>query len=69
MLAALVWLPVDVLASPRANRWPWPMWNADVLHDFGIQVRDFERFDTRFELHELLDEQVDRDLRRGELES
>jgi beta-lactamase regulating signal transducer with metallopeptidase domain len=56
LLAALIWLPVDVLASPRANWSPWPTWTADVLHDFGIDARDFERYDTRFELHELLEE-------------
>jgi len=69
LLAACVWLPVDVLASPRASWSPWPTWTADVLHDFGIPVRDFERYDTRFELHELPDAQTGRGISRRESES
>lgn len=47
------WLPVDVLASRRSELSPWPRWTATVLHDFGIQVRDFEVFDQRCEVYEL----------------
>ncbi len=54
LLAAFVWLPVDVLASPRANWSPWPSWSADALHDFGISVHDFETYNGRMEIHELL---------------
>ncbi|HBL43248.1 MAG TPA: hypothetical protein DDZ90_07625 [Planctomycetaceae bacterium] len=54
LLAAFVWLPVDVLASPRANWSPWPSWSAEALHDFGVSVHDFETYNGRMEIHELL---------------
>ncbi|MEQ9071960.1 MAG: hypothetical protein RLO18_34810, partial [Gimesia chilikensis] len=54
LLTAFIWLPVDVLASPRANWSPWPTWSADALHDFGVSVHDFETYNGRMELHELL---------------
>ncbi|QDT29013.1 M56 family metallopeptidase [Gimesia panareensis] len=54
LLIALIWLPVDVLASPRASWSPWPTWSADALHDFGVSVHDFEAYNGRMELHELL---------------
>lgn len=50
-----VWVPVDVLASPRANWSPWPTWTAGALHDFGFSVHDFETYNGRIELHELLE--------------
>lgn len=53
-LIGLIWVPVDVLASPRANWSPWPSWSADALHDFGVSVHDFETYNGRMELHELL---------------
>ncbi|MGB7345612.1 MAG: M56 family metallopeptidase [Pirellulaceae bacterium] len=55
MLASLLWLPVNALASSRTVLSPWPTWTAGVLHDFGISVRDFEPFDERTSLHELLE--------------
>ena len=53
LLIALIWLPVDVLASPRANWSPWPSWSAEALHDFGVSVHDFETYNGRMEIHEL----------------
>ena len=50
-----LWLPVDVFASPRSNWSPWPRWSATVLREFGISARDFEVYDDRIELHELLE--------------
>ena len=50
-----LWLPVDVVASPRSNWSPWPRWSANVLREFGITARDFEVYDDRIELHELLE--------------
>lgn len=50
-----VWIPVDVLASPRANWSPWPTWTAGALHDFGLSVHDFDAYNGRIELHELLE--------------
>jgi len=50
-----VWIPVDVMASTRSHWSPWPKWSAHVLHDFGIQARDFEIYDRRVDLHELIE--------------
>ena len=55
VLTSFFWLPVDVLASTRADWSPWPSWSAHVLHDFGIHVRDFEVYDRRSQLYELLE--------------
>lgn len=52
----LVWLPVNVLASPESHCSPWPTWSARVLNDFGIKARDFEVYDHRYALHELYDD-------------
>lgn len=49
----LLWIPVNVLASPASHWSPWPAWSAGVLHDFGVKARDFEVYDHRYELHEL----------------
>ncbi len=54
LIATQAWLPVNVLASSRSRWSPWPKWSARVLHDFGISARDFEPFDERFALHDLL---------------
>jgi len=53
LVAATLWVPIDVLASPRANWSPWPSWSAQVLHDFGVHARDFEIYDARTQLFEL----------------
>lgn len=53
LLIAALWLPVNVLASPRSNWTPWPAWTARTLHDAGISVRDHEDYDRRTRLHEL----------------
>ncbi|WP_182864606.1 M56 family metallopeptidase [Rhodopirellula sp. JC639] len=53
LLASQLWLPVNLLASSRARLSPWPTWSAEVLHDFGVSVRDYERFDARHDLNEL----------------
>lgn len=50
-----LWIPVNVTASPRANWSPWPRWSASVLHEFGFVARDFEVYDERTELLELLE--------------
>ena len=59
VLIALVWFPLDILASPRSNWSPWPGWSARVLHDFGFVARDYEVYDHRFQLYELLEEDDD----------
>lgn len=53
-LIGMIWLPVDVLASPRANWSPWPSWTAGALHDFGFSPNDFDVYSRHTELHELL---------------
>tara|TARA_R110002111_G_scaffold247140_2_gene310070 strand:+ start:80696 stop:81829 length:1134 start_codon:yes stop_codon:yes gene_type:complete len=55
VLMGFVWLPVDALASPRANWSPWPSWTAGALHDFGYSVHDFDAYRGRIELHELFE--------------
>lgn len=55
VLIGCVWLPVDLLASPRATWSPWPTWTAGALHDFGFSVNDFDVYSSRIELHELLE--------------
>ncbi|MCA9007924.1 MAG: M56 family metallopeptidase, partial [Planctomycetaceae bacterium] len=54
VLIGMIWLPVDVLASPRANWSPWPTWTAGALHDFGFSPNDFDVYSRHTELHELL---------------
>ncbi|KAA5538916.1 M56 family metallopeptidase [Roseiconus nitratireducens] len=54
LAASQLWLPVNAIASSRSNWSPWPAWTANVLHDFGYQVRDFEPFTERSNLHELI---------------
>jgi beta-lactamase regulating signal transducer with metallopeptidase domain len=53
LLATLVWIPVDALASPRSAWSPWPAWTSGVLHDFGVHARDYEAYDSRTRLYEL----------------
>jgi beta-lactamase regulating signal transducer with metallopeptidase domain len=54
LLVSQLWMPVNVLASPRRSLSPWPRWTAETLHDFGVTVRDYEPFDFRHDLHDLL---------------
>ncbi len=56
-LASQVWLPTNPLASPTTRTSPWPSWSAAALHAFDVNVRDFERFDARLQLHELLEDE------------
>ncbi|MEX0726170.1 MAG: M56 family metallopeptidase [Planctomycetaceae bacterium] len=52
--ATLLWLPVNLLASPGAQWSPWPSWTSRMLNDVGIKTRDFEVYDHRYTLHEIL---------------
>ncbi len=54
LLSSQVWLPLNVMASPRSWVSPCPRWTAEALHDFNIMLRDYEPFDDRCELHDLL---------------
>jgi beta-lactamase regulating signal transducer with metallopeptidase domain len=58
-LASLVWLPADLLASPRSSWSPWPRWSAGVLHNFDIEARDYEVYDRRVQLYELFEERTE----------
>jgi hypothetical protein len=49
-----VWLPTNAMASQRSGWSPWPRWTAAALHQINVDVRDFERFEERVQLHELL---------------
>jgi len=49
-----VWLPTNAMASQRSEWSPWPKWSAGVLHQFNVPVRDFEQFEDRVQMHELL---------------
>lgn len=51
----LLWLPVNILTSPRSAWSPWPSASARVLHDFGFPVRDYEVYHPRGQIHELLE--------------
>ncbi|TWT98160.1 Regulatory protein BlaR1 [Botrimarina colliarenosi] len=54
VVATLVWLPVDPLASPRSRMSPWPAWSASVLHGLGVPARDFSDFNGSTHVYELL---------------
>ena len=56
-LVQQVWLPTNAMASQRSDWSPWPTWTAEALHEVGIQVRDFELFEDRVQMHELLYEE------------
>jgi len=45
-----LWLPVNALSSPRSNWSACPAWTAEVLHDFGINARDYEVYDGRLQI-------------------
>ncbi|MCS7471430.1 M56 family metallopeptidase [Stieleria sp. ICT_E10.1] len=59
LVVSQLWLPVNVLASSRTRVSPWPNWTAEILHDFGVSVRDYERFDARHDLNVLASDDED----------
>ena len=58
----LMWVPVNVLASPASHWSPWPTWSARLLNDFGVKARDFEVYDHRYAMHELYDDSLEQRL-------
>jgi bla regulator protein BlaR1 len=50
LLAALIWIPLNPDATGRTILSPWPAVTAAVLHEAGIEVRDYEV--DRHRLHE-----------------
>lgn len=55
VLIALLWCPLQLHVSQRADWTPWPKWTASVLNNFGLTVRDYEidgRYDSLDELTE-----------------
>jgi hypothetical protein len=56
---ALAWIPLDPLSSSRSYWSPWPSWIAKSLHCLNVGVRDYEVFDRRVQLHELLHEKYE----------
>jgi bla regulator protein blaR1 len=59
IVVSQLWLPTDPLASSRAFYSPWPSWTAEVFHSFGHDLRDFEQYDRRVQIHELQLSDVD----------
>ena len=55
VLAMSVSVPVNVTASPRSVWSPWPTWSAAALHDVGVTVRDYEVYDRRLEIQDLIE--------------
>ncbi len=54
IFASQIWVPTNASASNRSKWSPWPAWSAKTLHSFDVSVRDFEPFDERTPMHELL---------------
>lgn len=50
VLAALIWIPLNPDATGRTILSPWPSVTAAVLHEAGLEVRDYEL--DRHRLHE-----------------
>ena len=61
---ALLWLPIDVLASPRTAFSPWPTWSSATLRSIGVHARDYEPYATRTRLRETI-ESVERKENQG----
>lgn len=61
VLAMSVSVPIDVTASPRSAWSPWPAWSAAALHDVGVTVRDYEVYDRRLEVQDLIEHHASRD--------
>lgn len=57
IIASQIWLPTNPLASPKTSYSPWPAWSAAALHTFDISVKDFDRFDARLQMHDLLEQE------------
>lgn len=55
-LVQQIWLPTNAMASQRSDWSPWPSWTANALHQINVSVRDFELFEDRVQMHELLSE-------------
>lgn len=53
-LLALITIPSDPLASSRSAWSPWPTWTARSLHCFGCNLRDYEQYDRRVQVFEIL---------------
>ncbi|EMI41153.1 M56 family metallopeptidase [Rhodopirellula sp. SWK7] len=53
-LVQQVWLPTNAMASQRSDWSPWPKWTAKALHHVDVHVRDFELFEDRVQLHDLI---------------
>jgi len=54
VLAFFLWIPTDPLASSRSVWSPWPKWTAESLHCFGCNLRDYEQYDRRTQLYEIM---------------
>ncbi|MFQ5731607.1 MAG: M56 family metallopeptidase [Planctomycetaceae bacterium] len=59
LFAGLLWIPLNIVGSPRSRWSPWPPSTAQVLQDLGLPVRDYELFDHDSQLHEVLNSDDD----------
>ncbi len=57
-IAWFVWTPIDLTKSPRAKWSPWPTWTARALHSVGVNARDYDIYDHRYQAHEVLEDQA-----------
>lgn len=49
-LVTMAWCPVNVLSSNRSYWSACPFWTADILHDIGVNARDYEIYDGRLQV-------------------
>ena len=57
-IAWFVWTPIDLTKSPRSSWSPWPTWSARALHSLGVNARDYDIYDHRYQAHEVLEDQA-----------
>lgn len=54
LFTSQIWLPTNPLASPKSYFSPWPVWSAAALHTFDVSVRDFDQFDARLQVYDMM---------------
>lgn len=56
LAVSFIWIPADVLKSSRSHWSAWPTWTASALNAAGLPVRDYDVYDTRSQLYELMED-------------
>ncbi len=57
VVTCTVWflaIPSDPLASTRSAWSPWPSWTAKSAYCFGFELRDYEQYDRRTQVYEMI---------------